>query len=352
MYVGKLKARLGFAIFIMILLPFIFMGAMVLGGYYLFGIEYTTENLLISLAIAGGWAGFQLLLLYFIGPASIGRTYGQKLQWIDRDYDPRLWDMIYMRMEQAGVKLVKIGILKTDEINAFVYGYGKKNARLVITEGLLKHLDFDEIEGVVGHELGHVRHKDMTITLMLIAIPMLIQSLYYFTYFSGGGTRRRDSNMWLFIIFMMVLFYATYLASILLMRYISRIREYYADAHSVELLKTPKPIVQALAKLTYRNSITEDSIIKTHTNTHALMIISPMASATQAKDADIAIKEAKKKINLDKYGDIGGADIDEDKLEEQMAKELKEKGQIMRTHPLTANRIMGALKFAEELKLI
>ncbi|MHA1341831.1 MAG: M48 family metalloprotease [Promethearchaeota archaeon] len=336
----------------MFLLPFIFTLAMGYLYYHYMGVKMTTTDWLITFGIAGGWALFQLLILYLMGPSSIERHYGDKIAWIDREYDPKLWDMIFMRMEEAGVGLVKVGILKTDEINAFVYGYGKKKGRLVITEGLLKHLDFDEVEGVVGHELGHVRHRDMTITLMLIAIPVLIQSLYYFSYYSGGGTRRRSSDSYWVFLLIMILFFATYLASILLMRYISRVREYYADAHSVELLKTPKPIVQALAKLTYRNAITEDAIIKTHTNTHALMIISPMASATQAKEADEAINEAKKRIDLDKYGDIGGADIDEDKLEEQMEKELKEKGEMMRTHPLTANRILAALKFAEERELI
>ncbi len=349
MYVGKLRAQLIFTIFIMFLLPFIFVFALFYINSEIYDVTYKTQDYLIIFGIAGAFAGFQLLLLYFIGPASIERHYGGQIQWISSDYDSRLWEMIQVRAKEAGVGLTKIGVLQTDEINAFVYGYGKKKGRLVLTQGLLKHLDFDEVEGVVGHELGHVRHRDMSITLMLIAVPLLISSLYRFSFYTSGRGRRDRNNTWLIIV-IIILFFATYFASILLMRYVSRIREYYADAHSVELLKDPRPIVQGLAKLTYKNAITEDTIIKTRTNTHALMIVSPMASAHQADEARKTIAEVK--VDLDKYGDVGGADIDEEKLEDAMEKELKGGESIMRTHPLTAKRILGALKYAEELKLI
>ncbi|MFX0141966.1 MAG: M48 family metalloprotease [Candidatus Hodarchaeota archaeon] len=348
MYIGKLRAQLGFTIFIMFLLPFIFVFAM----FYLYSemstYTYKMEDYLLIFGIAGAFSVFQLLLLYFIGPASIERHYRGQIQWISSDYDSRLWEMIASRARQAGVGLEKIGVLQTDEINAFVYGYGKKKGRLVLTQGLLKHLDFDEVEGVVGHELGHVRHRDMSITLMLIAVPLLISSLYRFSFYTGGGRRDRN-NAWLIIV-IIVLFFATYIASILLIRYVSRVREYYADAHSVELLKDPRPIVQGLAKLTYKNAITEDAIIKIRNQTHALMIVSPMASAHQADEARKTI--AKAKVDLGKYGDIGGADIDEEKLEEAMEKELSAGESLMRTHPLTAKRILGALKFAEEKELV
>ncbi|MFX1449463.1 MAG: M48 family metalloprotease [Promethearchaeota archaeon] len=348
MYIGKLKAQLGFAVFIMFLLPFIFVLAIWFINSYVYNVKYTTTDWLFILGTAGGWAVFQILLLYFIGPKSIERHYANRIQWISSDYDSKLWDMIYTRAKEAKVGLVKVGVLQTDEINAFVYGYGKKKGRLILTQGLLKHLDFDEVEGVVGHELGHVRHRDMSITLMLIAVPTLISSLYRFTFYTGRGRRDRN-NMWMILI-IIVLFFATYIASLLLIRYVSRVREYYADAHSVELLKDPRPIVQGLAKLTYRNAITQDAVIKTHTNTHALMIVSPMASAHQADEARKTI--AKVKVDLDKYGDIGGTDIDEERLEEAMEKELKGGESLMRTHPLTAKRILGALKYAEELKLV
>lgn len=342
----KLRARLGFAALMLIALPFIY--ALALG--YLYKTYYDTQIDFLSLfGIAGGFAIFQIILLYFIGPLSIEGTYGNQIQWISRDNDPKLWDMIESRMKQAKVGLTKIGILRTDEMNAFVYGYGKKKGKLVITEGLLKHLDFDEVEGIVGHELGHVRHRDMTITLMLIAIPILIQTLYRFSFYASTGSRQRK-NSWIIFILIYVLFLAAYLASFLLLRYVSRTREYYADSHSVKLLENPRPIVQGLAKLTYGNVITGDRIIKTHTATHALMIVSPMASASQADDARKAINKAK--VNLDKYGDIGGPDIDEKRLESAMERELKEKGELMRTHPLTAHRILSALKYAEELKII
>ncbi|NVM01928.1 MAG: M48 family metalloprotease [Candidatus Helarchaeota archaeon] len=348
MYVGKLRAQLIFTIFIMFLLPFIFVFALFYINSEIYDVTYKTQDYLIIFGIAGAFAGFQLLLLYFIGPASIERHYGGQIQWISSDYDGRLWEMIASRARQAGVALVKIGVLQTDEINAFVYGYGKKKGKLVLTQGLLKHLDFDEVEGVVGHELGHVRHRDMSITLMLIAVPTLIWGIYHFSRYSTRRQRNRN-NLWLIIV-IMILFFATYIGSILLIKYVSRIREYYADAHSVELLKDPRPIVQGLAKLTYKNAITEDAIIKTRTQTHALMIVSPMASAHQADEARKTI--TKVKVDLDRYGDIGGADIDEEKLEEAMEKELKGGENLMRTHPLTAKRILGALKYAEELELV
>jgi heat shock protein HtpX len=166
----------------------------------------------------------------------------------------QLYNVVEEMKVAAGLRYIpKVYLIKADYMNAFASGYSEKSAMIAITEGLLKKLNRAELQAVMAHELSHIRHGDIKVTLaasvlsnlMLMAIDILFYNVIF-----GGGNRRgvaRDSNVLLIVI--MVVRFALPLVTVLLMLYISRKREYMADAGAVELLRDNEPLVNALLKI-------------------------------------------------------------------------------------------------------
>lgn len=155
----------------------------------------------------------------------------------------------------AGLKFMpKIYIIEADYMNAFASGYSEKSALIAITRGLLAKLSRSELQAVIAHELSHIRHHDIKLTLfavvlsniMLIVIDMLFYNALY-----GGGRRNNDGEKRddrVFVIIMLLRFILP-LLTVVLMLYLSRTREYMADAGAVELTRDNTPLALALIKI-------------------------------------------------------------------------------------------------------
>ncbi|MCP3679277.1 MAG: zinc metalloprotease HtpX [Gammaproteobacteria bacterium] len=149
----------------------------------------------------------------------------------------------------------KVFLINADYMNAFASGYSEKSAMVAITRGLAEKLDRQELQAVMAHELSHIRHQDIKLTLTAAVLSnlvlMIIDALFYAALFSGAGRGRgrgsRNSN-YLFII-IIVLRYLLPLITVLLTLYLSRTREYMADAGAVELMRDNKPLATALMKI-------------------------------------------------------------------------------------------------------
>lgn len=144
----------------------------------------------------------------------------------------------------------KIYIIDAEYMNAFASGYSEKSAMVAITRGLLEKLDRNELAAVMAHELSHVRHHDIKLTLTASILSnlmlMVVDLLFYNALFSR---RDRDSEDNKFIIVIVILRYVMPLLTILLMMYLSRTREYMADAGCVELMRDNEPLGRALLKI-------------------------------------------------------------------------------------------------------
>lgn len=166
----------------------------------------------------------------------------------------------------ASVPLPAVYVLESDQINAFAAGMSKENAAITVTEGTLKRLNREEIQGVIAHEFGHIYNADMRISLRLAAMVMG----FYFAFFlglrilqfAGLSDRRRsrddDKNGGGNIIALgaVVLFAAgaiTWLAGTILKAMVSREREYLADACAVQFTRNPNGIANALRKIANDN---------------------------------------------------------------------------------------------------
>ncbi|MDR3491941.1 MAG: zinc metalloprotease HtpX [Gammaproteobacteria bacterium] len=147
----------------------------------------------------------------------------------------------------------KVYIIEADYMNAFASGYSEKSAMVAITRGLLLKLNRSEIQAVMAHEISHVRHMDIKVTLMASVlanlIVMVLDMMFYSVVFSNqrsdSDNRSRNSLATILII----LRYLLPIINILLLLYLSRTREYMADAGSVELLRDNQPLANALLKI-------------------------------------------------------------------------------------------------------
>ncbi|MHA1229096.1 MAG: M48 family metallopeptidase [Candidatus Helarchaeota archaeon] len=335
----RINGKLAFAILATVALTFFAgFGMVALASWFMFA----TIDFLLASIIGLVYAGIQTLFQLILTPWSIQSHFGSKLKFITREDNPKVWDMVQEMSNEAKIKFSKVGILNTSEINAFVYwGLGYGNA-IVFTKGILNVLDEEELKGVCGHEIGHVRFGDVKAMIFLASIPIFLHTFYYYS--QSKESYEKDSLIWLLIF---LIFFAALIASSFLSLYISRMREYRADANSTQMMKSPIPIAAALAKITYKNVGKVKKTLATRKELHMLCIVDPNSVARQTKQISEKVKSIAEIADQ-----IDDPDIDPDVLEKEMEKEKLKGGELERTHPLTVNRITFVVEYSKELGLI
>lgn len=152
----------------------------------------------------------------------------------------------------AGIPKPKVMVIDDSAPNAFATGPDPRNAVVVFTTGILKKLDRDELQGVMAHEIAHIRNYDIrfmsTIALIAGLIPLLADGLRRILWY-GGGRSRRDGGNPIFAILAIVLGILAPLFSLLLHMAVSRQREFLADTTAAELTRNPDGLARALRKI-------------------------------------------------------------------------------------------------------
>jgi heat shock protein HtpX len=151
--------------------------------------------------------------------------------------------------ERAGIPKPRVGISRLDIPNAFAFGKSLRDGRVCVTQGIRGLLSKNELRAVLGHEIAHLKHRDMIVITILSAIPLIMYWIAWRLMWGGMlGDRRRDGGYAALIgLGAMILYFLTNL----LVLYGSRIREYYADKGSVEYGNPPHYLASALYKLVY-----------------------------------------------------------------------------------------------------
>ena len=171
---------------------------------------------------------------------------------------PELYHVVQDMAMVAQIPMPRVYIVEDASPNAFATGSKPENAAVAATTGLLAIMNREELEGVMGHEVSHIRNYDIRISTIAVAltsaVTMLSSMAGRMMWFGGGGRRRndRDNDNGLGIVLMIVSLLALLLAPLaatLVQLAISRQREYLADASSVELTRNPKGMISALLKL-------------------------------------------------------------------------------------------------------
>ncbi|MBF8289416.1 MAG: Zn-dependent protease with chaperone function [Chloroflexi bacterium] len=194
---------------------------------------------------------------YFGGDKLVLAASGAKE--VDATSAPQLLNVVQEMTIAANVPMPRVYLIDDSAPNAFATGRDPKHSSIAITTGLLQKLDREELQGVIGHELAHVRNLDIRFSLlvgvMVGSIALLSDFFLRFTFWGGGGRRSRDRDSGgggLQAIMMIVAIALAILAPIaarLVQLAVSRQREYLADASSVELTRNPAGLERALAKI-------------------------------------------------------------------------------------------------------
>lgn len=162
---------------------------------------------------------------------------------------PRLYSVVRRMATQARLPMPKVYVLPGATPNAFATGRNPEHAAVAATEGIVRMLSDDELEGVIGHELAHVKHRDILISTLAATlagtITFVARSAMYATMF-GGGSRDRENSNPLGEILLIVL---APIAAILIQLAVSRSREFDADAGGAEISGKPMSLANALRRL-------------------------------------------------------------------------------------------------------
>ena len=163
--------------------------------------------------------------------------------------EKQLYNVVEEMKVAAGMQFMpKVYIIEAEYMNAFASGFSEKSAMVAITRGLMTKLDRAELQAVMAHELSHIRHHDIKLTLMVAVLSnillIVIDMLFYSVIF---GREKRGDNRLLSVI--LVLRYVLPIITVLLTLFLSRTREYMADAGSVELMRDNEPMARALLKI-------------------------------------------------------------------------------------------------------
>ncbi|MDD5094045.1 MAG: zinc metalloprotease HtpX [Dehalococcoidia bacterium] len=196
-----------------------------------------------------GLAFFMTLLQYMIGPALV--AWSMKVKWVSESEAPELHRMVAELAQQANLPKPKVGISEINLPNAFAFGRTQKDGRICVTRGILNLLNKDELRAVLGHEMSHIKHRDMAVMTILSVVPMILYWIAWNFLFRGMFGDRRNGGYTLVIGLGALVMY---FVSNLLVLYGSRIREYYADEGSVQLGNRPHHLATALYKLAYGNA--------------------------------------------------------------------------------------------------
>ncbi|HMF62951.1 MAG TPA: zinc metalloprotease HtpX [Edaphobacter sp.] len=186
---------------------------------------------------------------YFFSDKLALRMYNA--QPVTREELPRAYAAVERLTAKQGLPMPKIYVLPTESPNAFATGRNPKHASVAVTHGILRLLDDEELEGVLAHELGHVRNRDILTSSIAAtlagAITMVARMGYWASLFGGGGgDRDRDRGGGMSGLFMLIL---APIAASLIQLAISRSREYEADATGSAVTGNPYALARALQKL-------------------------------------------------------------------------------------------------------
>lgn len=243
-----------------------FLLALLTAGFILIGNMLGGQT---GMIIALGFAGVTNFVSYWFSDKIVLKMY--RAEPISRDEAPDLYRMVENLTASAGMPMPKLYILPKDSPNAFATGRNPEHAAVAVTQGLLDLMDYEEVQGVIAHELSHIKHRDTligTIAATLAGAIMVLASMARWGAFLYGGRDDGKNN----IIGMLALSILAPIAAMLIQMAISRSREYKADEGAARMTGNPNGLASALKKLA---SASKHRPLKASRNTAHLFIYQP-----------------------------------------------------------------------------
>ena len=230
-----------------------------------------------GIVLAFVFAGVMNFSAYWFSDKVVLRMYNA--QPVDETQAPELYQIVRNLVQREGLPMPKVYVIPTDTPNAFATGRNPQHAAIAVTEGIMRLLRPEELEGVIAHELAHVKNRD-TLTSAVAAtlagaIMMLANMMRWSAIFGGMQSDDRDRGGGIFGLLAMTILAP--LAATLIQLAISRSREFEADATGARLVHNPLGLAAALEKLERAN---EQSPMPATPNTAHLFIVNPLKAST------------------------------------------------------------------------
>ena len=315
-----------------LLLLFSFLGTVVFAYLYITGTVNTLMFFVLVIILN--------FLLWLVSPkiSDFIYRYFFKMRWITmeelREKSPGAVEIIESVCRKYRFNIPKLGIIPDKNPNAFTYGSGRWNARIIATEGIFKYLDDDNIKAVYGHELGHIKNRDFIVMTVANSIIQLLYALYVTARESveKKGSRSKNSGAILFVGLLAFIFYWIGQYFVL---FLSRTREYYADQFSAEETRNPDSLSIALIRIAY-GILTNPDDVKLVKTTKNIGIVNFAAS---------------KSVGM--YYHMSYENKNPELLEKAFLYDIKNPWakifEISSTHPLTGKRIRRLSELCKKL---
>jgi heat shock protein HtpX len=236
--------------------------------------------LTLFLILIGAWVGGRngMILAFFIaaGMNFFSYFYSDKLalsmyraQPVTREQLPRVYQIVERILPRMGLPMPRIYVIPTESPNAFATGRNPSHAAVAVTQGILNLLNDEELEGVLAHELGHVKNRDILTSSIAATLAGAVTLLAHFSGILGGGRGSRNRGGGL------LMFFLAPLAATLIQLAVSRSREYEADATGAHTTGNPYALASALQKL---EAYSRRLPLQASPSTAHLFIVAPMIS--------------------------------------------------------------------------
>jgi len=225
--------------------------------------DYVNYEMINILPWILGGVGLWFIISYFSNTAMIRRATGA--QPLERRDNPRVYNIVENLTMACGMPMPKVNVIDDPQLNAFASGIDDNSYTVTVTTGICNRLNDEELAGVIGHELTHIRNRDtrlLIISIIFVGIMSTLMSLairiMWNMFVYGGGSQRRSSNrkeggngvaMIVVMLVAVVLSVIGYIFTLLTRFAISRKREYMADAGGAEICGNPLALASALRKI-------------------------------------------------------------------------------------------------------
>lgn len=286
---------------------------------------------------AGGFATYAIiaaalvLLQFLIGPSMV--SWIMKVKYVSEQEQPGLHRMVSELAAAAGINKPRVAVSELAIPNAFAFGRTRSDARVCVTRGLMKLLGKEELRAVLGHEISHIKNRDMIIITVLSVLPMICYYIAMSFLWSGmfGGRDRSSQGggniLPIIGMGMLVLYFITNL----LVLYGSRIREYYADRGSVEVGNQPHYLASALYKLAYGNARVPKEAYKRVEGVKAFFVNDPSRALIEFREL--------KEIDANMSGTIDASELDALRVKRVRLSTGDRLMELFTTHPNMLKRI-------------
>lgn len=238
---------------LVVAMVWLFWFIMVMAGEEYADLDVVNQKTIECLPLVLGAVGIWFVVAYFINDATI--RHATQAKPLERRDNMRVYNIVENLCIAGGMNMPKVYVVEDQQLNAYASGINESTYAVTVTRGILNRLNDDELAGVIGHELTHIKNRDtrvLIVSIVFVGIFSMVAQIAFRSFLYGGGRRRSkddNNNAALGMLVAAILAIIAYVFALLTRFAISRKREYMADAGGAELCGNPLALASALRKI-------------------------------------------------------------------------------------------------------